>query len=54
MGRGEPFGSRCGSLRRHLLDGLTGYRTEKLAAGMVAHAFFNASLFLLILVPAFR
>lgn len=30
------------------------YRTERLAAGMVAHALFNASLFLLFLVPAFR
>jgi hypothetical protein len=30
------------------------YRTGKLAAGMVAHAAFNASLFLLFLVPAFR
>lgn len=30
------------------------YRTGHLAAGMVAHATFNASLFLLLLVPAFR
>jgi hypothetical protein len=30
------------------------YRTGRLAAGMVAHATFNASLFLLLLVPAFR
>jgi hypothetical protein len=30
------------------------YQTERLAAGMVAHAFFNAGLFLLFLVPAFR
>jgi membrane protease YdiL (CAAX protease family) len=30
------------------------YRTGRLAAGMVAHATFNASLFLLFLVPAFR
>ena len=30
------------------------YRTGRLAAGMVAHALFNASLFLLFLVPAFR
>jgi hypothetical protein len=29
-------------------------RTGRLAAGMVAHALFNASLFLLFLVPAFR
>lgn len=30
------------------------YRTNRLAAGMVAHALFNASVFLLFLVPAFR
>jgi uncharacterized protein len=30
------------------------HRTGKLAAGMVAHAFFNASVFLLFLIPAFR
>jgi hypothetical protein len=30
------------------------YRTGRLAAGMAAHALFNASLFLLFLVPAFR
>ncbi len=30
------------------------YRTGRLAAGMVAHSLFNASLFLLFLVPAFR
>jgi hypothetical protein len=29
-------------------------RTQRLAAGMVAHALFNASLFALFLVPAFR
>jgi len=30
------------------------YRTGRLAAGMIAHATFNASLFLLFLIPAFR
>jgi membrane protease YdiL (CAAX protease family) len=30
------------------------YRTGRLAAGMVAHALFNASVFLLFLIPAFR
>ena len=30
------------------------YKTGRLAAGMVAHATFNASLFMLFLVPAFR
>jgi uncharacterized protein len=30
------------------------YKTGRLAAGMVAHALFNASLFALFLVPAFR
>jgi membrane protease YdiL (CAAX protease family) len=30
------------------------FRTGRLAAGMVAHATFNASLFLLLLVPALR
>jgi membrane protease YdiL (CAAX protease family) len=30
------------------------YKTGRLAAGMVAHATFNASLFILFLVPAFR
>ncbi len=30
------------------------YKTGRLAAGMVAHAAFNASLFLLLFVPAFR
>jgi membrane protease YdiL (CAAX protease family) len=29
-------------------------RTGRLAAGMVAHFFFNAGVFLLFLVPAFR
>jgi membrane protease YdiL (CAAX protease family) len=29
-------------------------RTGRLAAGMVAHALFNASVFLLFLIPAFR
>ena len=30
------------------------WRTGRLSTGMVAHALFNASLFLLFLVPAFR
>jgi hypothetical protein len=30
------------------------HKTGRLAAGMVAHAVFNASMFLLFLVPAFR
>jgi len=30
------------------------YKTGRLAAGMVAHSVFNASMFLLFLVPAFR
>jgi membrane protease YdiL (CAAX protease family) len=30
------------------------YRTGRLAAGMMAHATFNATMFLLLLVPAFR
>ncbi len=37
-----------------LVLGYLRYRTGRLAAGMVAHALFNASLFLLFLVPAFR
>jgi membrane protease YdiL (CAAX protease family) len=37
-----------------LVLGYLRYRTGKLAAGMVAHALFNASLFVLFLVPAFR
>jgi membrane protease YdiL (CAAX protease family) len=37
-----------------LVLGYLRYRTGRLAAGMVAHATFNATLFLLILVPAFR
>jgi membrane protease YdiL (CAAX protease family) len=37
-----------------LVLGYLRYRTGHLAAGMVAHATFNASLFLLFLVPAFR
>jgi uncharacterized protein len=40
-----PAGVMLGYLR---------FRTGRLAAGMVAHATFNASLFLLLLVPAFR
>jgi hypothetical protein len=37
-----------------LVLGYLRYRTGRLAAGMVAHALFNASLFLLLLIPAFR
>jgi uncharacterized protein len=37
-----------------LVLGYLRYRTGRLAAGMVAHALFNASLFALFLVPAFR
>ena len=37
-----------------LVLGYLRHRTGELAAGMVAHAFFNAILFMLILVPAFR
>jgi uncharacterized protein len=37
-----------------LVLGYLRHRTGKLAAGMVAHAFFNAILFMLFLVPAFR
>jgi uncharacterized protein len=37
-----------------LVLGYLRLRTGRLAAGMVAHAFFNASLFVLFLVPAFR
>lgn len=37
-----------------LVLGYLRHRTGRLAAGMVAHALFNASLFLLLLVPAFR
>jgi membrane protease YdiL (CAAX protease family) len=37
-----------------LILGYLRFRTGRLAAGMVAHATFNASLFLLLLVPAFR
>ncbi len=37
-----------------LVLGYLRYKTGRLAAGMVAHAFFNASLFLLFLIPAFR
>jgi hypothetical protein len=37
-----------------LLLGYLRYRTGRLAAGMVAHATFNATMFLLLLVPAFR
>jgi uncharacterized protein len=37
-----------------LVLGYLRLRTGRLAAGMVAHAFFNASLFLLFLIPAFR
>jgi uncharacterized protein len=40
-----PLGLGLGYLRQ---------RSGRLAAGMVAHATFNASLFLLFLVPAFR
>ena len=37
-----------------LVLGYLKHRTGRLAAGMVAHATFNATLFLLFLVPAFR
>lgn len=37
-----------------LVLGYLRHRTGRLAAGMVAHAFFNASLLLLFLIPAFR
>jgi hypothetical protein len=37
-----------------LVLGYLRQRTGRLAAGMVAHATFNASLFLLFLIPAFR
>jgi hypothetical protein len=37
-----------------LVLGYLRHRTGRLAAGMVAHSLFNASLFLLFLVPAFR
>jgi membrane protease YdiL (CAAX protease family) len=37
-----------------LLLGYLKHRTGRLAAGMVAHATFNASLFLLFVVPALR
>jgi membrane protease YdiL (CAAX protease family) len=37
-----------------LLLGYLRHRTGRLAAGMVAHATFNATMFLLLLVPAFR
>jgi uncharacterized protein len=37
-----------------LVLGYLRHRTGRLAAGMIAHATFNASLFLLFLVPAFR
>jgi hypothetical protein len=37
-----------------LVLGYLRYRTGRLAAGMVAHAFFNSILFILLLVPAFR
>jgi hypothetical protein len=37
-----------------LVLGYLRYRTGRLAAGMVAHATFNATMFLLLLVPAFR
>lgn len=37
-----------------LVLGYLRHRTGRLAAGMVAHALFNASLFLLFLIPAFR
>jgi len=37
-----------------LILGYLKHKTGRLAAGMVAHATFNASVFLLFLVPAFR
>ncbi len=37
-----------------LVLGYLRHKTGRLAAGMVAHAFFNASLLLLFLIPAFR
>jgi membrane protease YdiL (CAAX protease family) len=37
-----------------LVLGYLRHRTGRLAAGMVAHAFFNAIVFMLFLVPAFR
>jgi hypothetical protein len=37
-----------------LILGYLRYKTGKLGAGMVAHATFNASMFFLFLVPAFR
>ena len=37
-----------------LVLGYLRYRTGRLPAGMVAHALFNASVFLLFLIPAFR
>jgi membrane protease YdiL (CAAX protease family) len=37
-----------------LIVGYLRQRTGRLAAGMVAHATFNASLFALFLIPAFR
>jgi membrane protease YdiL (CAAX protease family) len=37
-----------------LVLGYLRHRTGRLAAGMVAHAFFNASLLLLFLIPALR
>lgn len=37
-----------------LVLGYLRYRTGRLAAGMIAHATFNGTLFLLLLIPAFR
>ena len=37
-----------------LVLGYLRHRTGRLAAGMAAHAFFNATVFVLFLVPAFR
>jgi membrane protease YdiL (CAAX protease family) len=37
-----------------LVLGYLRHRTGRLAAGMIAHASFNAILFIMLLVPAFR